>query len=86
MHQHALSVIISIVHQSTADDSPRTAVSTFLPMDSKRVIVLVPIGELLFAYETRNVVLVFRARVMVESCLGKSLGSCSETRWMGPFM
>lgn len=64
---HAVS--IRVLSQGATHNSPRTGSAAFLPMDIERIVVGLPLAEMLAAYEAANIVLILCTWVVVKACL-----------------
>ena len=85
MVHYLLSLAINIFGYPTANDGPCTPVLAFIPMDCKRVILLIPPVETLATKETLDVVSSVPRGVEEETGLSERIRCCDEVGRMRPF-
>lgn len=78
-------IICNILTESTPEHCPCTRTATLLPMNLERVILLIPVAQLLATQKAGDAVSVLPAWCPVEACLGQGLWVGIERGRMRPF-
>lgn len=81
---HAPPILSNILTESAPDYCPCTSTATLLPMNKKRVILLIPVAQLFVTQKASDAILVLPAWYPIEACFGKSVRVGVERGRMGP--